>query len=62
VVPVIGAVPLAELHRRDVNRVVDPIIARGRPVEASRVFEDFRAALRWAVASAAISTTTRLTA
>jgi integrase len=29
--------------------VVDPIMARGRPVEASRVFEDFRAALRWAV-------------
>jgi hypothetical protein len=28
---------------------IDPIIARGRPVEASRVFEDFRAALRWAV-------------
>jgi integrase len=50
VLPVIGALPLAELHRRDVNRVIDPIVARSRPVEASRVFEDFRAAIRWAVA------------
>ncbi|MFW6028059.1 MAG: tyrosine-type recombinase/integrase [bacterium] len=49
VVPVIGAVKIAEMHRRDVNRVVDPILARERPVEASRVFEDLRAVLRWAV-------------
>jgi integrase len=49
VVPVIGSVKIAELHRRDVNRVVDPVLARNKPIEASRVFEDLRAVLRWAV-------------
>jgi integrase len=49
VVPIIGSTRLVDLHRRDVNKVVDPIIARERPVEAARVFEDLRAALRWAV-------------
>jgi integrase len=47
---VIGGVKLADLHRRDVNRVVDPILKRKSPVEAARVFEDLRALLRWAVA------------
>jgi integrase len=50
VMPVIGAVRVAELHRRDVNRVLDPILARGRQVEAGRVFEDMRAMFRWALA------------
>jgi integrase len=50
VLPVIGTAKLAELHRRDVNRVVDPILKRGKLVEAARVFEDLRAALRWALA------------
>jgi integrase len=50
VIPFIGNVKLAELHRRDVNRVVDPVLKRERRVEASRVFEDLRAVLRWAVA------------
>jgi len=50
VVPLIGGMKLAELHRRDISRVVDPVIARGRLVEAARVFEDFRAVVRWAVA------------
>ena len=50
VAPVIGAVRVAELHRRDVNRVLDPILKRGRQVEAGRVFEDVRAMLRWALA------------
>lgn len=50
VTPVIGGVPLTDLHKRDVNRVVDPIIERGRPVEAMRAFEDLRAVLRWGVA------------
>ena len=48
--PVIGAVRLAELHRRDVNRAIDPILKRGKPIEANRVFENMRAMLRWAVA------------
>ncbi len=48
--PIIGAMKLADLHRRDINRVVDPVLKRGRRVEASRVFEDVRAVLRWAVA------------
>jgi integrase len=50
VIPVIGAMTVAELHKRDINRAVDPILQRGRPIEASRCFEDLRALLRWAVA------------
>jgi integrase len=50
VVPVIGNVRLADLHRRDINRAVDAIVARGRLTEATRVFSDLRAMLRWAVA------------
>ena len=50
VVPIIGGMKLVDLHRRDASRVVDPVIARGRMVEASRVFEDLRAVLRWSVA------------
>lgn len=49
VLPVIGGVKIAELHKRDINRVVDPILARGKRVEAGRVFEDVRAMIRWAV-------------
>ena len=49
VVPVIGAVKLAELRRRDVRNVTDTILRRGRKVEATRVFEDVRAMVRWAV-------------
>ena len=41
---------LAELHRRDINRAVDPIVRRGRLAEACRVFEDLRSILRWALA------------
>ena len=47
--PVIGKVPLTDLHRRDINAVLSPILARGKRVEAARVFEDIRALLRWAV-------------
>lgn len=50
VLPAIGHLRLSDLHRRDVNRVVDPILARGSPTEASRAFEDVRAMLRWASA------------
>ncbi len=49
VVPVIGSIRLADLHRRDINAVIDPIVRRGRPVEANRVFEVMRAMFRWAV-------------
>jgi len=48
--PIIGNVPLADLHKREVNRVIDPILERGRPVEAARCFEDMRALFRWGVA------------
>jgi integrase len=50
VVPIIGGVRLADLHKRDINRVIDRIVARDAPVEAARTFEDLRAMLRWAVA------------
>jgi integrase len=50
VLPLIGGVRLADLHRRDVNRVLDSIISRNRPIEANRVFGDMRAMLRWALA------------
>jgi integrase len=46
--PAIGDIPLAELHRRDINRVLTAIQSRGSRVEAARVFEDVRAFLRWA--------------
>src|SRR5262249_54624247 len=45
VLPVIGGVRLADLHRRDITRVLDPILARDAPAEAGRVFEDFRSVL-----------------
>jgi hypothetical protein len=47
--PLIGDVPLAQLHRRHLNRCLDPILKREAPTEAMRVFEDVRAMLRWAV-------------
>ena len=50
VLPIIGNVRLADLHRRDVNRVLDQILGRGRPIEANHVFADIRAMLRWALA------------
>ena len=48
--PIIGGVALADLHKRDIHRVIQPIIARGKQVEAARVFEDVRAMIRWATA------------
>jgi integrase len=50
VIPRIGHLRLAELHRRDINRAVDPIVRRGRLAEACRVFEDLRSIMPWAVA------------
>jgi integrase len=49
VLPVIGHVPLGELHRRDVTRVIDGKLVDA-PITARRVFEDVRAMVRWAVA------------
>jgi integrase len=45
---VIGHIPLDELHRRDVTRVIDAKI-EDAPITARRVFEDIRAMIRWAV-------------
>jgi integrase len=42
-------VKLTELRRRDLRKVTDVILRRGRKVEATRVFEDVRAIVRWAV-------------
>ena len=50
VTPLIGNIRLADLHKREVNRVVDPILERGHPIEATRCFQDLRAMFRWAVA------------
>ena len=49
VVPVIGAVKITELRRRDVRNVTDAMLRRGVKVEATRVFEDVRGMVRWAV-------------
>lgn len=45
---VIGAVKLAELHRRDITKCIDAVKDRGAHVEANRLFEDLRAMIRWA--------------
>jgi integrase len=47
VLPVIGHIPLHELHRRDVTRVIE---AKSAPIAARRALDDFRAMVRWAVA------------
>jgi integrase len=49
VLPVIGGVKLAELHRRDVHRVLDVIMERGSPQSARAAFNVIRAMCRWAV-------------
>jgi integrase len=48
VLPFLGNTRVADLHRRDINRVLDTVLARGKPIEAARCFEDIRALLRWA--------------
>jgi integrase len=55
VLPVVGGTRLADLHRRDVNRVIAPIAVRA-PTEAARVFEDFRGMVRWAVGQGYLDT------
>jgi integrase len=49
ILPLIGNVPIAQLHRRDATRVLDALTRRGVPIEAMRTFQDLRAMLRWAV-------------
>jgi integrase len=49
VLPMIGEVRLAALRRRDVRTCTDPMLRRGTATEAARVFEDLRAAIKWAV-------------
>jgi integrase len=46
VLPIIGHIPLRELHRRDVTRVID---GKSGPIAARKAFEDVRAMVRWAV-------------
>jgi integrase len=46
--PLLG-MPLADLHKRDVNRVIDPIVASGTKVAAARTFQIMRAMFSWAV-------------
>jgi integrase len=48
IIPVIGNVTLAELHRRDATRIIDRK-REDAPIAARRAFEDLRAMLRWAV-------------
>jgi integrase len=50
VLPVIGSVKLADLHRRDVHRVLDRILDRGATVAAKKALGDIKAMIRWAVA------------
>jgi integrase len=49
VLPVIGGIKISELRRRDVRNVTDGMLRRGVKVEATRVFEDVRGVVRWAV-------------
>jgi hypothetical protein len=49
VVSIIGEVKLGDLHRRDINKVIDVLIARNVPAKANRTFTDLRAMIRWAV-------------
>jgi integrase len=56
VIPVIGGVALADLHKRDLNRVVAKIMARGKQVEAARVYEDARAMVKWGHAQGHLDT------
>lgn len=44
----IGDVRLAELHRRDITRVLDAVKDRGSPIAANRTFSGMRTMFRWA--------------
>ena len=49
VVPIIGDARLADLHRRDINKVIDELVTRNVPAQANRSYADLRAMIRWAV-------------
>jgi integrase len=49
VLPLIGGIKISELRRRDMRNVTDAMLWRGVKVEATRVFEDMRSVVRWAV-------------
>jgi integrase len=49
ILPVIRNMALADLHRRDIHRVLDPIKERGSLAMAEKVYTDIRAMLNWAV-------------
>jgi integrase len=48
ILPVLGNMPLAELHRRDIHRVTDPILKRGAGPMAYKTFCHLSAMLNWA--------------
>ncbi len=48
VTPFKGAIALTDLHRRDMNTVLDAIVKRGKLTMARIVFQDMRAMFRWA--------------
>jgi integrase len=50
VLPVIGAIELCRLHRRDIVRVLDRIVERQAPAMARRVSTDLHCMIRFAVA------------
>jgi len=49
ILPIIGDMPLADLHRRDIHRVTDPIKQRGSPSMALKTFQRLSAMLNFAV-------------
>jgi integrase len=49
VLPVIGNLELAKLHRRDAHRVLDRVTERGSPATARKLFADLRTLINFAV-------------
>jgi hypothetical protein len=49
ILPIIGTMKVADLHRRDMNRVLDPILKRDAPSQAAHVFNGLYAMMSWAV-------------
>src|SRR5262245_16375492 len=49
VIPIIGGIELAKLHRRDVHRVLDRVTQRGSPATARKLFADMRTLIRFGV-------------
>ena len=46
--PVIGAIKLKDLHKRDITRCIDLVLDRGARSEANNNFDDIAAMIRWA--------------